>query len=142
MSRSVDPSDLVPLVIPFERSFDAQLGLDYEQVEPDRVVGTFTAAPLLFDATGRVHCGVFAAVAEAVASVGTAYAVSGDGKLAMGMANDTTTVADVSEGRITAVARRRAATRELWVWEVEATDASGSVCAFSQVLVAVRPGRR
>jgi len=59
--------------------------------------------------------------------------------IASGLSNVTSVVADVREGRITAVARRRAAAPDLWRWDVEAKGQDGRTYALSKVLIAVRP---
>lgn len=137
----MEPRDFSP-VVPFERSFDAQLGLAYERIEPDEVTASLEVRPELLNHNGRVHGGVFTAVAEGTASMGTMAGVLSEGMIASGMSNNTSVLADVTEGRITAVARRRAAQPDLWTWEVEARDEHGSTCALSVVLIAVRPVQR
>ena len=134
----MDPADFSP-VVPFERSFDAQIGLAYDRIEPDEVVATVVVRPELLGRDGRLHGGVLTAVAEGTASMGTAAGVMKDGMVASGMSNDTTVVADVDEGRLTAVARRREATPDLWAWDVEIRDDDGRTCSLSKVLIAVRP---
>jgi 1,4-dihydroxy-2-naphthoyl-CoA hydrolase len=136
----LDPAAFSP-VVPFERSFDARLGLSYDRIEPHEVVGTLEVRPELLDHGGRLHGGVLTAVAEGTASMGTAAGVMGERMTAAGMSNDTSIVADVGEGRLTAVARRRAAAPDLWAWHVEITDADGRTCSLSKVLIAVRPMR-
>jgi 1,4-dihydroxy-2-naphthoyl-CoA hydrolase len=127
--------------VPLERSFDAQIGLAYDRIEPDEVVATFAVRPVLLDRAGRLHGGVLTAVAEGTASMGTAAGVMKDGMVASGMSNDTTVVAAVTEGRLTAKARRRAAAPDLWVWDVEIADDDGCTCSLSKVMIAVRPMR-
>ncbi len=128
-------------VVPFERSFDAQIGVVYERIEPHEVVATLVVRAELLDGHGRVHGGVLTAVAEGTASMGTAAGVLKDGMAASGMSNETTVVADVTDGRLTAVARRRAAADHLWAWDVEITDDDGHTCSLSKVMIAVRPTR-
>jgi 1,4-dihydroxy-2-naphthoyl-CoA hydrolase len=139
-SGPVDPADFSP-VVPFERSFDAQIGVDYDRIAPDEVVATFVVRAELLDSSGRLHGGVLTAVAEGTASMGTAAGVMKDGMAASGMSNDTTVVADVTEGRLTAVATRRAAAPDLWVWDVEITGDDGRTCSLSKVMIAVRAMR-
>ena len=55
-------------VVPFERSFDGRYGLEY--VEPTR--GRVTIRPEHLGADGTVRSGVYAAIAESLASTGTA----------------------------------------------------------------------
>jgi uncharacterized protein (TIGR00369 family) len=136
----MDPAEFSP-VVPFERSFDAQIGLVYERVEPDEVVGRLAVRPELLDAGGRLHGGVLTAVAEGMASMGTAAGVLSEGMAASGMSNDTSLLADVTDGEVTALARRRAAAPDVWTWDVEITDAGGRTCSLSKVLIAVRPMR-
>ena len=128
-------------MVPFERSFDARIGVDYERIAPDEVVATFVVRADLLDGRGRLHGGVLTAVAEGAASMGTVAGVLKDGMAASGMSNDTTVVADVTEGRLTAVARRRSAAPDLWVWDVEITGDDGRACSLSKVMIAVRPMR-
>jgi 1,4-dihydroxy-2-naphthoyl-CoA hydrolase len=140
-SCPLDPADFSPAVA-FERSFDAQIGLSYDRIEEDQVVGTFEVRADLLDHSGRLHGGVLTAVAEGAASMGTAAGVMSEGMTASGMSNDTSIVAGVGEGRMmTAVARRRAAAPDLWAWDVEISDEDGRTCSLSKVLIAVRPMR-
>ena len=88
---------------------------------------------------GLVHGGVYAAVAESLATNGTAARVFEDGNMAMGLSNQTSFLRPVTEGAINAVARVRHRGRTTWVWEVELTDDDGRLCALTRVTVAVRP---
>jgi acyl-coenzyme A thioesterase PaaI-like protein len=76
-------------------------------------VGTFDVRQDLLDRGGRLHGGVLTAVAEGTASMATAAGVMGKGMTASGMSNDSSIVANVDGGRLTAVARRRAAAPDL-----------------------------
>jgi uncharacterized protein (TIGR00369 family) len=136
----LDPAEFSTAVA-FERSFDARIGVSYDHIEPHEVVASFEVRPELLDHGGRLHGGVLTAVAEGAASMGTAAGVMGEGMTASGMSNDTSIVADVEAGRLTAVARRRAAAPDLWAWDVEITDEDGRTCSLSKVLIAVRPMR-
>ena len=57
---------------------------------------------------GLVHGGVYAAVAESLATTGTALTVFGDGKTAMGLSNQTSFLRPIIEGHVHAEARARA----------------------------------
>ncbi len=87
---------------------------------------------------GLVHGGVVAALAEALASRGTWLAVYRDGKVVMGMSNETNFMRPLLEGHIHASARARHEGRTRWVWEVEARDDDGRLCAVTIVNIAVR----
>jgi 1,4-dihydroxy-2-naphthoyl-CoA hydrolase len=126
--------------VAFDVCFDAQYGL--EVVDPGdeegAVRGRVPVRPEVLDRLGVLHGGVFAAVAEALASRGTALRVMPHGQVAMGLGNDTTVVHSPSDGAIDVVARPLARGERAWLWAVECSDEGGRLCAFSRVTVAVR----
>jgi 1,4-dihydroxy-2-naphthoyl-CoA hydrolase len=137
------PAGFEPAV-PFDRCFDAQYGLeiDSENVDGEGAVrGSVPVRDVLLDPLGSVHGGLFATVAEALASRGTALAVIPRGRTAMGLSNDTTLLGPVTEGTIHAEARVHSRGEEAWVWTVETRDDAGRLCALSRVTVAVREAR-
>jgi len=69
---------------------------------------------------------------------GTAVGVARLGKLAVGLAHQTTVLHPIAQGKIHATATRRHRGRTTWVWEVELADDRGLVCAASRVTVSVR----
>jgi len=88
---------------------------------------------------GVVHGGVYAALAESLASHATARAVGPSGLVALGISNDTSFFRPISSGTIRADAERLHRGRTTWVWDVRLTDDDGRLCASSRVTVAVRP---
>ena len=86
---------------------------------------------------GIVHGGVYATLAEGLASGATYRQVMGDGKIAVGSSNYTSFLRPVSEGVVTANARAIHSGRTTWVWEVEFTTDAGKRCAVSRVTLAV-----
>lgn len=93
----------------------------------------------LLQPAGLVHGGVYASLAETVASRSTYQAVAADGMVAIGQSNQTTFLRPITDGQIHAEARVRHRGRTSWVWDVEMTDDEGRLCALSRVTVAVRP---
>jgi 1,4-dihydroxy-2-naphthoyl-CoA hydrolase len=89
---------------------------------------------------GVVHGGVYAALAESLASHATAATVMSDGDFALGLSNLTSFFRPVSGGTIRAEATRLHRGRTTWVWDVRFTEDAGKLCATSRVTVAVRPG--
>jgi 1,4-dihydroxy-2-naphthoyl-CoA hydrolase len=87
---------------------------------------------------GLVHGGVFAAIAEAITSMGTWVGVQADGKSAQGLSNQTSFLRPILGGTIHAVARARHRGRTTWVWEVEIADDEGRLCALVRMTIAVR----
>jgi 1,4-dihydroxy-2-naphthoyl-CoA hydrolase len=86
-----------------------------------------------------VHGGVYAALAEMVATEATVHGVWETGNRATGLSNATNFVRPIREGTIHAHARRLHAGRSTWVWDVDLRDDDGRLCAASRVTVAVRP---
>jgi uncharacterized protein (TIGR00369 family) len=127
-------------VVAFDRCFDAQYGLEVLgwDEEDGSTRGRVPVREALLNHAGGLHGGVFAAVAEALASRGTALAVMAGGQVAMGLGNDTTVIHNPSEGAIEVEARVLARGERAWLWACEAKDQSGRLCAFSRVTVAVR----
>jgi uncharacterized protein (TIGR00369 family) len=89
-------------------------------------------------ASGLVHGGVYAAIAESATSMATAMQVIPEGKMAFGLSNQTSFLRPITSGTIHAVGRARHRGRTTWVWEVEFTDGDGRLCALTRVTVAVR----
>jgi 1,4-dihydroxy-2-naphthoyl-CoA hydrolase len=118
--------------------FDEHYGLELEECTDESVRGRVPVARHVTQPLGMVHGGVYAAIAEALASLGTNRGVVGSGMVALGMSNHTTFLRPISKGHITAHARRRHAGRRSWVWQVEMTDDEGRLCASSTMIVAVR----
>ena len=102
--------------------------------------GRFEVAERVRQPYGIVHGGAYATLAESVCSHATYAAVAPEGKLALGMTNDTSFLRPIAEGSVTAVARARHRGRTTWVWEVDFIDDQGRLCALSRLTIAVRPG--
>jgi 1,4-dihydroxy-2-naphthoyl-CoA hydrolase len=118
--------------------FDRLYGLVIDECGDDVVRGHVAVREELTQPVGFVHGGVYASIAEALASLGTNVAVSEEGMLALGMANDSSFLRPVTGGTIHGVARPRHRGRTRWVWDVELTDGDGRSCALSRVTIAVR----
>jgi 1,4-dihydroxy-2-naphthoyl-CoA hydrolase len=119
--------------------FDRLYGLVIDECGDDVVRGHVDVREELTQPVGYVHGGVYASIAEALASLGTNVAVAADGMLALGMANDSSFLRPVTRGTVHGVARPRHRGRTRWVWDVELADGDGRMCALSRVTIAVRP---
>lgn len=131
----------MPRELPYavELGFDGLLGLVLTEATDDLVSGVLTIRDELMQPAGLIHGGVYAAVAESLASLGTALVVARDGNVAQGMSNQSTFMRPILHGAIHATARARHRGRTTWVWDVEACDDEGRACALSRVTIAVRP---
>jgi len=131
--------ELPNLPVPPEESFDAQVGLRITEITDEIARGEVPVRRAIMQPWGLVHGGVYASVAEALASWATATAVAPGGEIAMGMSNNTSFLRPATAGTIHAQARRRHRGRTTWVWDVDMVDDEGRLCATSRVTIAVRP---
>jgi 1,4-dihydroxy-2-naphthoyl-CoA hydrolase len=118
----------------FDRLYGLEL-LDYSDTEASAQV---QVRDELLQPAGLVHGGVFASIAETLASMATWAVVHPEGKTAMGLSNQTSFVRPITSGTIHAVARRRHRGRTTWIWEVDITDDEGRLCALVRMTIAVR----
>lgn len=128
----------IPLPNEAAVGFDALYGLELVEVSGDVACGRVAVRDELKQPAGLVHGGVYAAVAESLASYGTALAVMPEGRMAMGLSNNTSFIRPITGGTIHAVARPRHRGRSTWVWEVELLDDDDRLCALVRVTIAVR----
>jgi 1,4-dihydroxy-2-naphthoyl-CoA hydrolase len=119
--------------------FDALYGLELLELTDELVRAKVPVEDKLRQPFGLVHGGVFASIAETLASVGTAVVVMPDGMAAMGLSNSTSFIRPLTEGTIHARAIRRHRGRTTWIWDVEISDDAGRVCAMTRMTIAVRP---
>ena len=129
---SVDP------VIPYERTFDGLYGLEIHAFDEETVTASVPVRDEVKQPMGLVHGGLFASIAESLASMATALAVAPDGKRAMGLSNATSFLRPITEGTVHATARRLHRGRTTWIWDVEITDDEGRRCAVTRMTIAVR----
>ncbi len=124
----------------FKRSlgFDAFYGLELLELTQDFARAELAIRDHHKQPFGLVHGGVYASIAEALASYATASVVVPKGQSASGMSNLTSFLRPVTAGTVHALATCKHAGRTTWVWEVELTDDARRLCATSRVTIAVR----
>ena len=122
-----------------EDSFIGVLGLEIDElVEVGLRTARLQVVPGVCQPMGIVHGGIYAAIAETLASMGTADGVLEQGKVPLGMSNNTNFLRPVSEGTVHADARAFHRGRTSWLWDVEMRNDGGKLCATSRVTIAVR----
>jgi uncharacterized protein (TIGR00369 family) len=124
--------------IPVEDTFDALYGLEIVEFGDDLIRARVPVRTAVMQPFGLVHGGIVASMAESVASIGTYAAVAKDGKVAMGLSNQTSFLRPITKGTIRAVARPRHRGRTSWLWDVEILDDADRLCAVSRMTIAVR----
>ena len=118
--------------------FDGLYGLDVLEWSDEEVRARVVVEDHHKQPAGLVHGGVFASMAEAMASLATHLSVQGEGKSAQGLSNHTSFLRPILGGTIHAVGRRRHRGRTTWLWEVEITDDQDRLCALVRMTIAVR----
>jgi 1,4-dihydroxy-2-naphthoyl-CoA hydrolase len=122
----------------FEHGLDALLGFELLELTEVLARGQLAVRDELKQPAGLVHGGVYACVAETLASVATGVAVAPEGRVAMGLSNQTSFLRPITTGTLHAEAVRKHRGRNTWVWEVEITDDQGRLCVLTRMTVAVR----
>jgi 1,4-dihydroxy-2-naphthoyl-CoA hydrolase len=128
--------------VPLEESWSGTVGFEYwVDDDGETLHGRLPLRARVCQPMGLVHGGIYACVAEELASVGTARAVMDDGRWCVGMSNLTHFLRSARlGGTLTAVARALHRGRTTWVWDVDMHDENGRRCAKSTVTMAVREG--
>ncbi len=130
----------MPFELPHAASegFDGLYGLELLELSEELARGRVLVRDDLKQPAGQVHGGVYAAIAEALALFGTASGVIPEGKLAVGLSNQTNFLRPITEGAIHAQAVRKHRGRTTWVWEVEIVDDAGRLCVLTRATISVR----
>jgi 1,4-dihydroxy-2-naphthoyl-CoA hydrolase len=118
--------------------FDALYGLEILSLGDEEATGRVAVRDDVKQPAGLVHGGVYATIAESLASTATWKAVSKDGMSAQGLSSQTSFLRPILQGTIHATARRRHRGRTTWIWEVDITDDVERLCALVRMTVAVR----
>ena len=98
--------------------FDRLYGLEILELGETGVSARVPVRDELKQGMGLVHGGVYASVAEAIASLATARAVRAQGEIAVGLANSTSFLRPITHGTVHARAQRLHRGRTTWVWDV------------------------
>ena len=121
------------------RGFDSLVGLHLVSFSETEVLAEVPVRDEIKQPLGLVHGGVYASIAESIASMATALAVLEKGEVATGLSNATSFLRPITKGTIHARAERVHRGRTTWVWDVSCTDDDGRLCALTRMTVAVRP---
>ena len=119
--------------------FDGLYGLEFLHCSDTEVRARVTVRDELKQPAGLVHGGVYASMAESMASFGTALGVAEQGAQAMGLSNSTSFLRPITDGVVHASATCLHRGRTTWVWDVRFSDDAGKLCAVTRMTIAVRP---
>lgn len=119
-------------------TFEDLLGLEVLDSSDEQVRARVPVRDTVKQPMGLVHGGLYAAMAESLATAATQTALGDEGVTAVGLGTSTAFLRPISEGTVHAHARRLHRGRTTWVWDVELTDDAGRLCATVRMTVAVR----
>ena len=136
--RASLPSPLIPL----ENTFEGFLDLDWLELTPESAHVQFKVRENLKQPLGLLHGGIYAAVAETVASVATVNNVWRDGFIGSGLSNYASFLRPVTDGLVDVRAGLRGHDDREWLWNHEFRDERENLCALVEVTIAVSARRR
>ena len=113
--------------------YNRLLGLEFLRATTEEVVARLTITEAHRQPYGVVHGGVYASMAETVASVGAALHAMADGRHTVGLENGTSFLRATRDGDLTARAIPLTTGRRTHVWEVAIRDDAGRLVASSRV---------
>lgn len=128
---STDQPDVSP--------FSGLIGVEWLSNDPDGAQARIEVRDELKQPYGYLHGGVIMTMIDELCSRSTVIQVIMDGMVALGQSIDISLVRSVAEGSVTVTARARHRGKTTWVWDAEASDDQGRLCALAKVTVAVRP---
>jgi 1,4-dihydroxy-2-naphthoyl-CoA hydrolase len=131
---SPDPQDVSP--------FSGLIGIEWQRQSPEEGEARIEVRDELKQPYGYLHGGVIASAIDEMCSRCTILEVLMEGSIAMAQTIDISLLRSVKDGYVTVIARRRHRGKTTWIWEAEATDDEGRLCALAKVTVAVRPFER
>jgi uncharacterized protein (TIGR00369 family) len=122
-----------------DAAFDRLIGFELEHASPDEARGRVAVEDRVRQPAGLVHGGVYATMAESLATAGTASAVAGGAEV-RALSSTTSFLRPITQGSVHARAVPRHRGRSTWVWEAEITDDEGRLCALVRMTVGVTGG--
>jgi 1,4-dihydroxy-2-naphthoyl-CoA hydrolase len=120
--------------------FDLLYGLELLECSDRLLRGRVPRSRRTAQPVGLVHGGVYAAIAESLASTGTNCGVIDDGMVALGLSSQSSFPRPIASGHVNdeAVRRHRGA-HHVGVGHRYMTNDGGQLCAISRMTIAVRP---
>ena len=118
-------------------TLDKTLGIEYEDLGPERVVATMPVGPRVHQPLGYLHGGASVVLAESVASMGANAGVFAEGKVAFGLEINANHLRPVQEGTLRAVGTPLHQGRTTQVWDVKIYDEGEHLICISRCTVAI-----
>ncbi|MBX2812984.1 MAG: PaaI family thioesterase [Myxococcales bacterium] len=127
------PTDIVDQLNAHSGAFSTSLGLRVTQASYQQLDAEMPIGPHLLQPFGLVHGGVYASVAESLASLAAGLHVIAEKKVAVGLENSTTFLRATRSGVLQAAAKPIATGQRTHVWEVHMFNDSEIMVASGRV---------
>ena len=108
----------------------AHLGIEFEEVTPDRVRARLAVSERLLTTTGTVHGGTLMAFADTIGAAGTVANLSGEQRTAT-LESKTNFIAACRGGTLHAEAKPIHKGKRTHVWETRITDDAGKLLSVT-----------
>ncbi len=123
------------------RGLAQSLGIDVLELTPTRVVATMPVDERTRQPFGILHGGASVALAETVASLGSAANVDRTAFIAVGLEINANHVRAKSDGLVRATALPLHIGRTTHVWDIRIVDETDRLSCVSRCTIAIRPVR-
>ncbi len=120
-----------------ENTLLTSLGIELKEMEEGRVVATMPVDDRTRQPYGYLHGGASVALAETVASVGTANLIDLDKEICFGLEINANHIKSKQDGVVTAVGEVVHKGRTTMVWDIRIKDESDQLICISRCTVAV-----
>jgi 1,4-dihydroxy-2-naphthoyl-CoA hydrolase len=120
-------------------SFSGMIGVEWLSLDPEDARVQVEVRDEIKQPYGYLHGGVIMTMIDELCSRSTVMKVVMDEMIALGQSLDISLLRSVREGVVTVSARVRHRGKSTWVWDAEATDGEGRLCALAKVTIAIRP---
>lgn len=123
--------------LPVEGTLIAALGIEIVELTAERVVATMPVNDSTRQPYGILHGGASVALAETVASFGTANLVDLNTQVPVGLEINANHIKSKRDGVVTAVGTPLHRGRTTMVWDIKITDEQGALICVSRCTMAV-----
>ena len=138
---AVFPPNMLEMMNGMLGGWDRAMGLRFVGAEPDEIISELTIGEQHTQPYGLLHGGVHAGIIETTCSAGAAVNVFSEGKVAVGLENNTSFLRAVRGGKLRCTARVLSKGRRSHVWEARVEDDRGRLVATGRVrLLVLEPG--
>lgn len=117
------------------------LGIEMVEIEKGKVIATMPVNDQTRQPYGYLHGGASVALAETVASIGTAALIDLEKQICFGLEINANHVRSKKDGIVTAVAEVLHHGKSTMVWDIKIKDEQGELICISRCTVAIVPKR-